>query len=152
MARLEAACDVERIEGPGALSHDELVRHVAGKQGLLAMITDQVDRAVVEAGRELRVIANAAVGYNNVDVAATRERGIIVTNTPDSRSNDAGTAIGVNGRPRANASIAARAMRTASSPSASVYIAGPIRAVRIKVRGPILRTVRLKRPPRIHGS
>lgn len=81
MARLEAACDVERSEGD--LSHDELVRRVAGKQGLLAMITDQVDRAVVEAGRDLRVIANAAVGYNNVDVAAARERGIIVTNTPD---------------------------------------------------------------------
>jgi glyoxylate reductase len=81
MARLEAACDVERFEGD--LSHGELVRRVAGKQGLLAMITDQVDRAVVEAGRDLRVIANAAVGYNNIDVAAARERGIIVTNTPD---------------------------------------------------------------------
>ena len=42
-----------------------------------------IDRAVIEAGTDLRVIANVAVGYNNIDVAAARERGIIVTNTPD---------------------------------------------------------------------
>lgn len=83
MTRLEAACDVERFEGEGTMPHDELVARVAGKQGLLAMITDQVDRAVIEAGSRLRVIANAAVGYNNIDVAAARERGIVVTNTPD---------------------------------------------------------------------
>ena len=82
MARLEAACDVARLDLTGA-SHDELVRGVAGKQALLSMVTDTVDRAVIEAGRDLRVIANVAVGYNNVDVAAARERGIVVTNTPD---------------------------------------------------------------------
>ena len=83
MARLEGACDVDRIDTAGIPSHDELVRRVAGKQALLSMITDTVDRAVIEAGTDLRVIANVAVGYNNVDVAAARERGIIVTNTPD---------------------------------------------------------------------
>src|SRR6185436_17007232 len=83
MARLEAECDVERHDGPGELSHDELVRCVAGKDALVAQITDKVDRAVVEAGADLRIIANVAVGYNNVDAAAARERGIILTNTPD---------------------------------------------------------------------
>ena len=83
MMRLEAACDVDRIDGPGPASHDELVRHVAGKDAMLSMVTDSVDRAVIEAGGQLRVIANVAVGYNNVDIAAARERGIIVTNTPD---------------------------------------------------------------------
>ena len=83
MTRLEEACEVERGEKEGALPHDELMRRVAGKQGLVAMITDQIDRAVIEAGTSLRVIANAAVGYNNIDVAAARERGIVVTNTPD---------------------------------------------------------------------
>jgi glyoxylate reductase len=47
------------------------------------MVTDTVDAAVIEAGSELRLIANVAVGYNNVDVAAARARGIVVTNTPD---------------------------------------------------------------------
>ena len=83
MARLEAACDVDRIDAAGSMSHDEVIRRVAGKQALLSMVTDTIDRAVIEAGNDLKVIANVAVGYNNVDVAAARERGIIVTNTPD---------------------------------------------------------------------
>ena len=83
MARLEAACDVDRLDASGAATHDEIVRRVGGKQALLSMVTDTVDRAVIEAGKDLRVIANVAVGYNNVDVAAAREQGIIVTNTPD---------------------------------------------------------------------
>ncbi|HEY6362960.1 MAG TPA: D-glycerate dehydrogenase [Vicinamibacterales bacterium] len=82
MARLEDACDVDRVEG-GTPTHDELVARIPGKQGLLAMITNTVDRALLDAGRDLRIVANAAVGYNNIDVAAARERGIIVTNTPD---------------------------------------------------------------------
>ena len=83
IARLEAECDVERHEGRGELPHDELIRKVAGKQALVSLITDTVDRAVIEAGTGLRIIANVAVGYNNVDAAAARERGIVVTNTPD---------------------------------------------------------------------
>lgn len=83
MARLESACHVDRFEGDGPIPHDELVSRLPGKRGLISMVTDTVDRAVVEAGTDLRVIANVAVGYNNIDVAAARERGIIVTNTPD---------------------------------------------------------------------
>src|ERR1044071_3245909 len=64
------------------MPHDELVARVAGKQALVSMITDAVRRDVIEAGTDLKVIANAAVGYNNIDVAAARERGIVVTNTP----------------------------------------------------------------------
>ena len=83
MARLEAACEVEQCPGDGSAAHAELVSRVAGKQALVSMVTDTVNRAVIEAGDALRIIANVAVGYNNVDVAAARERGIIVTNTPD---------------------------------------------------------------------
>ena len=83
MIRLEAACEVDRFEGPGSLAHDELVARIAGQHALLSMITDIVDRSVIEAGTALRVIANVAVGYNNIDVVAARERGIIVANTPD---------------------------------------------------------------------
>ena len=83
MARLEAVCNVERFEGGGPIPHDELVARIPGKQGLISMWTDSVDRPVIEAGSDLRVIANVAVGYNNIDVAAARERGIVVTNTPD---------------------------------------------------------------------
>jgi glyoxylate reductase len=47
------------------------------------MLTEQVDAALLDAGKDLKVVANVAVGYNNIDVAAARARGVIVTNTPD---------------------------------------------------------------------
>jgi len=83
MTRLEAACRVELCEGEGEALRRDLVKRVAGKQALVSMVTDTIDRSVVDAGEALKIIANVAVGYNNVDVAAARARGIIVTNTPD---------------------------------------------------------------------
>jgi len=82
VARLEAACDVD-IYDRGDLPHDELLARVPGKQALVSVVTDTIDRAVLDAGRDLKVVSTIAVGYNNIDVAAARERGIIVTNTPD---------------------------------------------------------------------
>ena len=82
LARLEDACDVDLYDR-GDLPHDELLSRIPGKQALVSVVTDTIDRAVLEAGRDLKVIATIAVGYNNIDVAAARERGIIVTNTPD---------------------------------------------------------------------
>jgi glyoxylate reductase len=83
MARLDAACDVDRFAGDGPMPREEMMTRLAGKQGLVSMVTDTVDAAMIEAGPELRLIANVAVGYNNVDVKAARARGIVVTNTPD---------------------------------------------------------------------
>ena len=83
MTRLEAACEVHRFEGHGAMPHDELVARIAGKHALVSLVTDVVDRPVIEAGTALRVIANVAVGYNNIDIVFARERGVVVTNTPD---------------------------------------------------------------------
>ena len=83
LARLEASCDVERFDGDATMPHEALVERLAGKHGLISLITDSVDAAAIAAGSQLRVIANVAVGYNNIDVAAARGRGIIVTNTPD---------------------------------------------------------------------
>lgn len=50
---------------------------------LLCLLTDRVDEALLERAPRLRVVANAVVGFNHVDVAACRARGIVVTNTPD---------------------------------------------------------------------
>jgi glyoxylate reductase len=83
LARLEPLCDVDVHDGEGYLSHDELIARVRDKQGLISMFVDTVDRAVLESGRDLKVVSNVAVGYNNIDVTAARERGTIVTNTPD---------------------------------------------------------------------
>lgn len=60
----------------------ELQRRVAHKQALLCQLTDPITAEVIQAARHLRIIANVAVGYDNVDVAAATERGILVTNTP----------------------------------------------------------------------
>jgi lactate dehydrogenase-like 2-hydroxyacid dehydrogenase len=84
VASLEEIGDLDqfRRDGVDVMPHDELVARVAGKQALVSMITDAVSRDVIEAGTDLKIIANAAVGYNNIDVAAARERGIVVSNTP----------------------------------------------------------------------
>ena len=84
MARLEEVCDVDLNDRDTFLSHDELVARVRGKQGLIAMLPDSVDRAVIEAGLPgLKVVSAVAVGLNNIDVKTARELGVIVTNTPD---------------------------------------------------------------------
>jgi glyoxylate reductase len=62
---------------------DELLEAVGGASGVLSTATETMDGEVMDAaGEALRVIANMAVGYDNVDVAAATERGVIVTNTP----------------------------------------------------------------------
>lgn len=64
------------------LSKQEIISRVKGVFGLLSLLTDPIDRAVISAARNLRIIANLAVGYDNIDVAEATQRGIIVTNTP----------------------------------------------------------------------
>jgi len=68
-------------EAPPA--RDELLALAAGADGLVAMLTDAVDAELLDAaGPSLRVVANHATGHDNVDLAAARERGIVVTTTP----------------------------------------------------------------------
>jgi glyoxylate reductase len=81
--KLESACEVDLYDGPGAVPPDELQRRLAGKQALIAMLTDRVSDEVLASGPELKIVANVAVGYDNIDVAAAKRRGVIVTNTPD---------------------------------------------------------------------
>jgi glyoxylate reductase len=83
LGRLEAVCDVDLYAGDSAIPGTELLARVAGKRALLCLLTDRVDEKVLAAGADLRVVANIAVGYDNIDVPAARARGIVVTNTPD---------------------------------------------------------------------
>jgi lactate dehydrogenase-like 2-hydroxyacid dehydrogenase len=65
------------------LSRDELLQKVEGRDGLLPLLTEKIDAEVMDqASDQLRVIANHAVGFDNIDIAAATERGIMVTNTP----------------------------------------------------------------------
>ena len=83
VARLEERCTVDIYEGQDAIPAAELKARLAGKQALMCLLTDRVDGAVLDAGPGLRIVANIAVGFDNIDIAAARARGVIVTNTPD---------------------------------------------------------------------
>ena len=83
LAPIRAACDVDAWEEDVAPPRDELLRRVAGVDGLLVLPTDRVDdELLAAAGDGLRVVSNFAVGYDNIDVPACTRRGIPVGNTP----------------------------------------------------------------------
>jgi lactate dehydrogenase-like 2-hydroxyacid dehydrogenase len=64
-------------------TREEVLRDVAGAAAVVCTLTDRIDAAVLDAaGPRLAVVANVAVGFDNIDVAAARERGVVVTNTP----------------------------------------------------------------------
>jgi len=83
MNRLAEVCDYQVGVEHGALDREALLAGVREADGLICLLTDTVDREVINASVRLRVIANVAVGYNNIDVATAQQRGIYVTNTPD---------------------------------------------------------------------
>ena len=64
------------------LSKSELISHLREADGALTLLTDIINREVLEACPGLKVVANFAVGFNNVDIEAATELGVIVTNTP----------------------------------------------------------------------
>ncbi len=70
------------LPGAGALDRAAALRELPGCQGLLCLLTDAVDREIIDGGPDLRIIANVGVGFNNIDWAHARDRGIAVTNTP----------------------------------------------------------------------
>ncbi len=65
-----------------ALDYDELLKQVKGRDAILTMLSDKIDTHIINEAKGLKVIANYAVGYDNVDVKAATEKGIVVTNTP----------------------------------------------------------------------
>jgi glyoxylate reductase len=83
LERLGIVCDYEIGAKCGVLAREALIAGARQADGLICLLTDRIDREVIEAGSQLRVIANVAVGYNNIDVLAAQQRGIFITNTPD---------------------------------------------------------------------
>ncbi len=83
IAKLESAGTVDLYSGDAAIPRAELLERVSGKDALVCLLTDVVDRAVLEAASRLKIVANVAVGYNNIDLVTAAGRGVVVTNTPD---------------------------------------------------------------------
>ncbi|WP_114165003.1 D-glycerate dehydrogenase [Exiguobacterium sp. TNDT2] len=66
-----------------SVPRDVLMKESSSAHALWTMLSDTIDREMIEQAPQLKVISNLAVGYNNIDIEAAKERGIIVTNTPD---------------------------------------------------------------------
>ena len=64
------------------LTKEEIIKGIKGKDGLLCLLTDRIDKKVINTEPQLKMIASYAVGYDNIDVAAATKRGIPVSNTP----------------------------------------------------------------------
>lgn len=81
--KLRAEHEVDAWSETESISREELLNRVAGADAIVTLLTEKVDAELLDAaGPQLQVAANVAVGYDNVDVAACTERGIVATNTP----------------------------------------------------------------------
>jgi len=80
--KLSEFCRPESWDQENPPPYAALRESVADKEGLLCLLTDRIDADLMEGAPQLRVISQCAVGYDNVDVAAAAERGILVGNTP----------------------------------------------------------------------
>ena len=83
LARLREHFEVEANEDDRVWSKAELSERLRGKQGAFISGSERIDAEVLDANPELRAVCNMAVGYNNIDVAACTERGVLCSNTPD---------------------------------------------------------------------
>ena len=79
---LEEACEVDIWDEEFPPPYEVILEHIAGKEGLVCLLTDRIDAGLMDAAPELKVISQVAVGFDNIDVSAAAARGIAVGNTP----------------------------------------------------------------------
>lgn len=82
LAMLEPACRYAQWEAATSAPRAELLAAVRDAEGLFCTISDRIDEELLAAAPRLRIVANTAVGYDNIDVAAATRHGVLVTNTP----------------------------------------------------------------------
>jgi glyoxylate reductase len=76
--------DADVWEGDGAMLRDDLLQRVRGKTGAITLLTEKVDGELLDAaGADFRIVANYAVGFDNIDVEECTSRGVLATNTPE---------------------------------------------------------------------
>ena len=79
----QAGLDPQAWSQDVAMTREELLKQVQGAEILVTLLTEKVDSELLDAaGSQLKAVCNVAVGYNNIDVAACKARGVTVTNTP----------------------------------------------------------------------
>jgi glyoxylate reductase len=79
---LQEKCQVEYWAEPERIPREQLLARAQDKQGLVCLLTERVDEAFLRAAPQLRIVANVAVGFDNIDVPACTKRGVAATNTP----------------------------------------------------------------------
>lgn len=79
---LQSVCDCEFWSKQERPPREEFLRRVKDKEGLVCLLTEKIGVDVLRAAPKLRIVANVAVGYDNVDLPACTKRGVVVTNTP----------------------------------------------------------------------
>ena len=82
IAYLKEHVDLEVGTQKAFLTKEELIEKVKDKEGILSLLTAPIDKDVMDATPTLKIIANCAVGYDNIDIEYARRKGIMVTNTP----------------------------------------------------------------------
>ncbi|WP_066286960.1 2-hydroxyacid dehydrogenase [Arthrobacter sp. B6] len=83
LEKLRTEHEVDAWKGPESIGREELLRRVAGADAVVSLLTERIDAELLDAaGPQLKVVANVAVGYDNIDVPACTERGVVATNTP----------------------------------------------------------------------
>lgn len=87
---LQGKYEVEVFPGPGNAERDTLVRKIQGCDAVVTLLSDKIDEELLRKAANLKVIANYAVGYNNIDIHAARQHKILVTNTPGVLTNATG--------------------------------------------------------------
>jgi glyoxylate reductase len=81
--KLRASYEVDAWEGVESISRAELLHRVTGAEAIISLLTERIDAELLDAaGPQLKVVANVAVGYDNIDVPSCTKRGVIATNTP----------------------------------------------------------------------
>ena len=83
LERLRDLCEVTVFPEDRNMTKEELLEIIPGQDAVITMLANPIDSEVIGAGQKLKVIANYAVGFNNIDLAAATARGIAVVNTPD---------------------------------------------------------------------
>jgi len=79
---LNGSCEVDYWTQPESISKEELFRRIGDKEGLVCLLNEKVNQELLAAAPKLRIAANVAVGYDNINVADCTKRGVAATNTP----------------------------------------------------------------------
>jgi len=79
---LDANCDIQYWSEAERPSREEVLRRVRDREGLVCLLTEKINEEFLRAAPKLRVVANVAVGFDNIDVDACTKRGVVATNTP----------------------------------------------------------------------